>query len=181
MHIIVGLGWHRRFKTLYVYRRVGAGWQRRCKTFQPQPGFRFFLFWRSLGWFSSRSYYAGWRTLTPHKGNDQITQCEHGEAPTRQLSSNSHCCLWIGHTRKQSNSLALPSISKKVSTRCRSPSYERFLEGCRPPFMRLAEHPTALRAWCKQCLLGGSKPDVLRAGIVGMRGSIIIRLRQCTN
>ena len=34
--------------------------------------------------------------------------------------------LWSGRTRKQSNSLALPSISKKVGTRCRSPSYERF-------------------------------------------------------
>ena len=31
-----------------------------------------------------------------------------------------------------------------------SPSYERFLEGCGSPFMRLAEHLTALRACCKQ-------------------------------
>ena len=74
----------------------------------------------------------------------------YGKAPTRQLHSNTHCCLWSGHTRKQSNQLALSSISKKVGTKCRSPSYERFLEGCSSPFMRLAERLTALRAWCKQ-------------------------------
>ena len=59
-----------------------------------------------------------------------------------------------GHTRKQSSSLALPSIGKKVGTRCRSPSYERFLEGCNSPLLRLADHLTAFRAWCKQCLPG---------------------------
>ena len=31
---------------------------------------------------------------------------------------------------------------------------ERFLEGRSSIFMRLAEHLTALRAWCKQCLPG---------------------------
>ena len=36
----------------------------------------------------------------------------------------------------------------------RSPSHERFLEGCSSLFMQLAEHFTALRAWCKQCLPG---------------------------
>ena len=42
--------------------------------------------------------------------------------------------------------------------------------------MRLAEHLTALRAWCKQCLPGWCKPDVLRPGIVGMRGSMVARV-----
>ena len=41
---------------------------------------------------------------TRYKGNGRITQCEYGKAPTRQLHSNTHCCLWSGHTRKQSNS-----------------------------------------------------------------------------
>ena len=63
--------------------------------------------------------------------------------------------------------------------RCRSPSYERFLEKCSAPFMRLAEHLTALRAWCKQCLPDWRKPDVLRPGMVGMRGSTAIRRRAC--
>ena len=85
--------------------------------------------------------------------------------------------LWSDHTKKQSNSLVLLSISKKVGTRCRSPSYERSLERCSSPFMRLAEHLTALRAWCKQCLSGWSKPDVLRPDIVRMQGSMVIRLR----
>ena len=61
---------------------------------------------------------AGWRTLTPHKGNDRIAQREYGKAPTRQLRNNTYCCLWSGHTKKQSNTLALSSVSKKVSTKC---------------------------------------------------------------
>ena len=61
-----------------------------------------------------------------------------------------HSHLWRDRTRKQSNSLALSSARKKLGTRCRSPSYERFLEGCSSPFMRPAEHLTALCAWCKQ-------------------------------
>ena len=40
-------------------------------------------------------------------------------------------------------------------------------------------HLTALRAWCTRCLPGWCKPDVLRPGIVGTRGSMVIRLRQC--
>ena len=36
------------------------------------------------------------------------------------MHSNNRYCLWSGHTRKQSNSLALSSISKKVGTRCRT-------------------------------------------------------------
>ena len=47
--------------------------------------------------------------------------------------------------------------------------------------MRLAEHLTALRAWRKHYLPGWLKPDVLRLGVVGMRGSMVIRLRPFTN
>ena len=36
-----------------------------------------------------------------------------------------------------------------TSTRCRSPFYQRFLESSSSPLMRLDEHFTALRAWCK--------------------------------
>ena len=39
-------------------------------------------------------------------------------------------------------------IHKKVRTRCRSPPQNWFLVGCSSPFVRLAEHLTALRAWC---------------------------------
>ena len=52
--------------------------------------------------------------------------------------------------QKQSNSLALSPRSKEVGTRCRGPSYERFLEGCSSLFMRLAEYLIAVCAWCKQ-------------------------------
>ena len=69
----------------------------------------------------------------------QHTLGQYGKAPTRQFHSNTHCCLWSDRTRKQRGSLALPSISKKIGTRCRSPSYKRFLERCSSPFMRLVE------------------------------------------
>ena len=35
------------------------------------------------------------------------------------------------------------------------------------------------RARCQQCLPDRRKPDVLRPGIVGMRGVDVIRLRPC--
>ena len=63
------------------------------------------------------------------------------KASTGQLNSNTHCSLWSVHTRKQSNSLAVSSISEKVGTRCRSPCYERFVEGCSSPFLRPRRTP----------------------------------------
>ena len=146
---------------LYMYIGVGVGWPRRCKTCKSLRGldkqgtvFFLLIFGGHHDGYRVGSYCAGWIILTPHKGNHSITKCEYGQAPTTQLHSNTHCRLWSGHTRKQSNSLALSPISKKVGTRCRSPFYERFLEGRSSPFLRLAEHLTALRAWCKQCLPG---------------------------
>ena len=40
--------------------------------------------------------------ISPPKKISLITQCEYGKAPARQLHSNTHSCLWSGHTRKQS-------------------------------------------------------------------------------
>lgn len=37
----------------------------------------------------------------------------------------------------------------------------------------------ALRSWCKYCLPGRLKPDLLSPGVVGMRGPTIVRLRPC--
>ena len=52
--------------------------------------------------------------------------------------------------------VVIPEI-KLTRWRCHplaSPPHKRFLIGCSSPFMRLAEHLTAPRAWCKQCLPG---------------------------
>ena len=38
--------------------------------------------------------------------------------------------------------------------------------------MRLAERLAALRAFCARSLPGGRKPDMLRPGMLGMRGSM---------
>ena len=82
----------------------------------------------------------------------------YGKAPTRQLHSNIHCCLWSDHNRKQSNSLALSFISKKGGARCRSPVSRLTSE-----FLKNAVHPSrdspntprcfALGA-CNVCLVG---------------------------
>ena len=65
-----------------------------------------------------------------------------------------------GHTRKQSNSFdAVIHVQE-------SPPHKRFLRvvGCNSNFMRLAQHLTALRAWCKQCVSGRwKKLDMLRS------------------
>ena len=60
-----------------------------------------------------------------------------------------------------------------------SPPHPPLLIGCSPPFMRLTSRLTAVRAWCKQCLHGQQKPDVLCPGIVGTRGSMVMQLRPC--
>ena len=52
-----------------------------------------------------------------------------------------------------------------------SPPHRLFFVGCGSPFTRLAQHLTALRAWCKQCLPDPLKPDLFRPGIVEIRGS----------
>ena len=44
--------------------------------------------------------------------------------------------------------------------------------------VRVAQHLTAFRAWCKQCLPVRCKPDVLCPGTERMRESMAIRLRQ---
>ena len=80
------------------------------------------------------------------KGNARSTRVWIWQGTHEVVTCNTYCCLWSGHTRKRSNSLSLSSISNKVGTRCRSLSYERFLEGCSSPFMRFAEHLTAHRA-----------------------------------
>ena len=51
-----------------------------------------------------------------------------------------------------------------------SPPQKRFFVGCSSPFMRLAQHLTALRGWWKQSLPHRRKPDVLRPSIVECEG-----------
>ena len=73
-------------------------------------------------------------------------------------------------TRKQIN-----EFNTAIHTQ-ESPPHKWFLVGCSSPVKRLAKHLTTPCAWCKQCLPGRPKPDVLHPGIAGMRGSMIIRL-----
>ena len=141
----------------FMYIGVGFGWQRRCKTCQSL---------RELDNQGTVFFFLAVAVLVVELDH-VVPSGEHQLLTRGMIASRSvnmirqprgsyytHCCLWSGHTKKQSNSLALSSINKKVGTRCRSPSYERFLKGCSSPFMRLAEHLTALRAWCKQYLPG---------------------------
>ena len=63
-------------------------------------------------------------------------------------------------------------------------SHKRFLliVRCGSPFMRLAQHLTALGDWYIQAISAWSvkiRHDMLRPSIVGMRGSSVMRLRPC--
>ena len=52
-----------------------------------------------------------------------------------------------------------PGLAGNPTTTHTPPQYhQRFLVGRSSPFMRLAQHPSALRAWCKQCLSGRWNP-----------------------
>ena len=105
--------------------------------------------------------------------------------PPSRSSQTHHCCMTppkvgipiaVSGAATPENKVtnwSLSFTSKKVGTRCRSPSHERFLGGCSSTFMRLALGGNNV------CLVG--EPDVLRPGIVGMRGSMVIRLRPFTN
>ena len=95
----------------------------------------------------------------------------YGKVPTRQLCSSLIAVSRSGHTEKQINSFHAVIHTHEI------PPRKRFSVGCSSPLIRLAEHLPALRAWCQWCLRGQSKPDVLRPGTVGMRGSMVRRLR----
>ena len=130
---------------------VDVGWRRRCNTCRSlheldHQGTVFLFFAVDHSWGSSYIICAGWRTFTPHKEEWLY-----------------HLVFMVRHTR--GSCMLLPVLSVEVAIpemkstheSCHpysSPPHKRFLVGCSSPFMRLAEHLTALRAWCKQCLLG---------------------------
>ena len=94
----------------------------------------------------------GVETLTPHKGNGRITQCDSVYMARHPRGSYvvlcTHCCLWQCPNQDAS----------QWFRRCHPhanfpPQMRRCLVGCSSPFMRLAQHLARLRAWSKQCLL----------------------------
>ena len=172
-----------------MYIGVGVGWQRRCKAWAincvsstTRAPFVCFCGGHRDGCLV-RSCCAGWRTLTPRTrgmlASISVNMVRH---PRGSYTVMPTAVCGEATPENKVTHWSLPSISKKVGTSpSLSPSYERFLEGCRSPFMRHAEHLTAIRAWCKQCLPGRLKPDVLRPGTVGMRSSMVLRPRPCTH
>ena len=147
----------------YMFIGVGIDWQRHCKTCQSL---------RELAIQSTVFFFFSAVTMVVIVLDHIVRGGEPYLRTRRMIASRSvnmvrhprGSCIVIPiavsgvatHQKTKYNSLALSSICKKVGTRYRSPSYERFLEGCNSPFMRLAEYLTALRgfAWCKQCLPG---------------------------
>ena len=85
---------------------------------------------------------AGWRTSAPHKGNCSFTWCLYGKASTRQVQSVRNAVSGSSQIRKQINPYSM------LSSKARPPQ-NRFLGYCSSLFIRLAQHITALRAWCK--------------------------------
>ena len=70
----------------------------------------------------------------------------------------------------------LSSIPNKVGTRCRNPPHKRLFDRFSSTFMRLAEHFTALRAWCNVRLVG-EHPTWSVPALQEYDGSMMIRLR----
>ena len=103
-------------------------------------------------------------------------KCEQKKAIKKQLHSTGMriAVFGSGHTRKQMTSFeAVIRCAKKYVQRTarESPLYKWFLVRRCSPFTRLAEQFTALRALVHAMSAWSVKPDVLRPGIVGMRGS----------
>ena len=71
-----------------------------------------------------------------------------GKAPMRQFRGKPIAVSGSGYTGKQINSF------NAVIHMQESPPHKRFSVGCSSPFLRLAEHLTALRAWCNVCPVG---------------------------
>ena len=141
---------------------ICVGWvivsrQGRCKTHQSlrevgQPGYRFlfvclfcFVLAVAMAGGRLRSFYAGWRTLTPHKGNDRITQCD-SVYMVRHRQDGYVATPWL--SLEVDTPENIPILFHAVIHMQESLPRRRLLVRCSSPFMRLAQCPTALRAWC---------------------------------
>ena len=129
---------------------VGVGWQRRCQTRQSlreldnEGTVSLFLAVAVAGG-RVRSFVRGGE-LNSARGELLYRVVFICKAPTRQLHSIPVAVAGIGHTRNQFNSV------DAVVRMQENPPQKRVFVGCSSRFMRLAQHVTALRAWCKQCL-----------------------------
>ena len=117
-----------------------------------------------------RSFCAGSRALIPLKGDGRIGQCIYGQAPRRRLHGIPIDVFGSGRTRKHKNPFQPVIHRQKITHDKPRSASQAVVVRCNLPFRRLAEHLTARRAWCKQCVPGWSKPDVLRPGIVRVQG-----------
>ena len=130
---------------------AGVGWRRRCKTrLSPREldnQGTVFSFWVSPRLAVESDHCCAARTLTPHKRGDRMTYLVPGSVHIAR------------HRRGSYISIAIPLLSldqfiDAVIHFQESPPRKRCLVGCTSPFMRLAQHLTALRTWCEQCLPG---------------------------
>ena len=121
------------------------------------------------GWWSSQIIYAGWRTLTPHMGNDRITQCDSVHMVRHPRGSHieyTHCRLrkWPHQETNQSIRRCHPYARKSASEAVLS-RMQLTLHATCPTAHGASRLVQATSAW-------SVKPDVLRTGIVGVRGSM---------
>ena len=99
------------------------------------------------------------------------------KAPTRQIHSLPIAVSGSGHTRKQLNQVNAVIQTRRLYKKVRLKKL--FLVGCSSRSMRLAQH---LRGACfvlgasNACLVG-ENPKLLRLGIAGTRGSMVIQPR----
>ena len=118
-----------------------------------QPGYRFVCFGGRHGWRSTvvRSFVQGGEHYFPTRGmivSPSVIVCTRHKVrhPRGSYIVYQLLSLEVSTPENESINWALSSICKKV------PLTKRFLVGRISPFTRLAQHLTALHAWCKQCL-----------------------------
>ena len=64
------------------------------------------------------------------------------------------CMTTCWYSLSENSSYTLSKLSPHTAPVLYPPPLPPPLEECGLPFMRFAEHLSALRAWCKQCLRG---------------------------
>ena len=120
-----------------------------CVTCCRQPGCRipfFTLLWAvAMAGGRITSFARGGITLTPHKGNDRITQCD-SVYMVRHRQDGYVATPWL--SLEVDTPENIPILFHAVIHMQESLPRRRLLVRCSSPFMRLAQCPTALRAWC---------------------------------
>ena len=137
-----------------------------------------FFFWegRSPQRAVELDHWCGWRTFTPHKGNDRITCSVYGKAPTRQLHDNPIAVSASGHTGKQIISFdAVIRMQEKSASRAFLSRMQRTLHAPRRTPNGASRLVLSISAWSVKTRCAPSR----RYRVARVYGHTSVRLRPC--